>query len=99
MVPRRAPRSARASMAPPPAREREGVGAVHRHADGRMGLLVGLGDEVDVLVRKIRALVREALLGPGAEDDLELLDHAVATLRVRHAEALVGHGDAAAPDP
>jgi hypothetical protein len=63
-----------------------------------MGFLVGLGDDVDVLVGEIAALVREAVLRPRLQDDLQLLEHAVAALAVRHAEALVGGGKPAASD-
>ena len=76
----------------------EGVGAGGGDADRRIGLLVGLRDQGDVVEAVVFAGVGERLPGPRPLDDLQGLGEALAAFVIGDSVILVGAHDAAAPD-
>ena len=78
--------------------EGERLPALDRDADRRVRLLVRLGHELHVAEPVVLALVREALLGPGLENDLQRLEKERPALRVVDVVPLVGFQERAAAD-
>src|SRR5262249_56071288 len=77
---------------------RKRVGCRRRHPDRRMRLLVRTRDDGQIVGREVLARVREAVLRPGFQDEVERLLEALAALVVADAVARVGARKAAAPD-
>ena len=69
-----------------------------RHPDRGVRLLIGPRHHGQVIEREIFARVREPLLRPGLENDVERFLEALAALVVRHAVPRVGARKATAPD-
>src|SRR6266851_1299008 len=74
------------------------VACRRREAEWRVGLLVGFGDDADVVELEGPALEREALLGPRFEEDVECLLESLAAFLVRDVEARVVAGQPASSD-
>jgi hypothetical protein len=67
--------------------------------DGRMGVLVGLGDQFHIPKRVKRAGIGETLLGPGQPHHVQVLPEACPALLVGNVVALIGSGETAPTDP
>src|SRR5206468_7960491 len=77
---------------------RERVVGGSRHPDRWVGLLIGPRHHREIVEREVFSGVREAVLRPRLQDDVERFLEALAALVVADAVARVGAGKAAAPD-
>src|SRR5437870_4362630 len=77
---------------------RKRLGGRRRHAQFRIGLLIRLRADRDMLEAVIVALVGKRRLGPRPLQDLQRLGEALAALAVGNAVILIGAHDAAAAD-
>ena len=79
--------------------QREGVLRRRGHPDRRMWLLIRPRHHDHVVEREVFSGMREAILRPGLENDVERFLEAIAALAVGNAVPGIGAGKAAAPDP
>ena len=76
----------------------EGLRRGHAYPDGRMGLLVGLGPDRQVVALVMVALEGELFGGPGLEDDFQVLLEPAPALGVGRQEGVVMLGEGAPSD-
>ena len=77
---------------------RETLSGGNAHPDGRVRLLVGLGAHRHLGEGEVLAFEREAVGGPGLEDDLDAFFETAPALLERHAEPLVHVGESTPAD-
>src|SRR5262245_16011555 len=78
--------------------ERKGILGGSSDPDRRMRFLIGPGDHGQIIAAKIGPAMREALVVPGFENDLEGFLETRPTLIIGDAVAGIGSGEATAPD-
>src|SRR5262245_7249053 len=78
---------------------REGLLGGRRNTDGRMRLLIGFRQHAQVVAGVVFPLIRETLLRPGFEDDLEMLMKTLTAFRIEDGIAFIGPRETTPPDP